>query len=136
MARKVDLLGSSGADTIIGTGVKVKGNLASDGDIMIDGTLSGEIKAAGNVTLGVNAVVKADITAHSVTVAGKLQGDIKAETEAGLTESCQVKGTITAATVSILPGAVFIGSVVMTETETQVLLDQDETIRSSSDEQP
>ncbi|HSH31668.1 MAG TPA: polymer-forming cytoskeletal protein, partial [Candidatus Saccharimonadales bacterium] len=116
--------------------VKVKGNLASDGDIMIDGTLSGEIKAAGNVTLGVNAVVKADITAHSVTVAGKLQGDIKAETEAGLTESCQVKGTITAATVSILPGAVFIGSVVMTETETQVLLDQDETIRSSSDEQP
>lgn len=124
MARKTDLLGSGGADTVIGTGVKVKGNLTSDGDIMIDGTLRGDIKAAGSVTLGVNAAVKAGITAHSVVIAGKLQGDITAETEAALTETCQFKGTITAGTVSIAPGAVFIGSITMTETEPEVLADE------------
>lgn len=126
MARKVDLMGTGGSDTVIGAGVKVKGNLASDGDIMVDGMLSGDIKAAGSVTIGVNAIVKADIKAHSVTVSGKLEGDIAAVTEAALTETAQVKGAIASATLSILPGAVFIGAVTMTETEPNSLTDQDE----------
>jgi cytoskeletal protein CcmA (bactofilin family) len=41
MARKShdDAFGAAGAETIIGSGVKVKGELNSESDIMIDGML-------------------------------------------------------------------------------------------------
>ena len=54
MARQGDVLGVAGAETVISSGVVLKGNLRSDGDVVIDGTLTGEIRAAGDATIGIN----------------------------------------------------------------------------------
>jgi cytoskeletal protein CcmA (bactofilin family) len=115
MARKAheDALGVAGAETVIGTGVVVHGNLESQSDITIDGTLDGIIKAEGNVTIGINAVIKGDVSATNVTVAGNLHGDITATDEASILESGQVKGNIKSSGLSISPGGVFIGRSIM-----------------------
>jgi cytoskeletal protein CcmA (bactofilin family) len=115
MARKSheDALGVTGAETIIGTGVVVKGNLASESDIIIDGTLTGHLKAGGNVTLGVNASVKGDVTAVNITVAGNLTGNIAAEGETTIRETGQVQGDITTTSLAVSPGAIFIGRSLM-----------------------
>lgn len=115
MARKAhdDALGVAGAETIIGTGVVVHGNLESQSDITIDGTLDGIVKAEGNVMIGINALIKGDITATNVTVAGNLHGDVYATGEASILESGQVKGNIKSAGLSISPGGVFIGRSIM-----------------------
>ena len=115
MARRShnDALGVTGADTIIGTGVTVSGDLASDGDIIIDGTLHGSIKTDGNVTLGVNAHITADIHATNVTVSGRLKGNITAAGEAVIRETGHVEGNIRATGLAITPGAVFMGQSVM-----------------------
>jgi cytoskeletal protein CcmA (bactofilin family) len=72
MARRThdDALGVAGADTVIGTGVTVTGDVSSESDIVIDGTLRGSVKAGGNVTIGVNAQVNGNVAGTNVTVAG------------------------------------------------------------------
>lgn len=115
MARKTDALGVSAAETIIGAGVKLKGNLASDGDMMVDGLISGHIKSRGNVTIGVNAVIKADIEAANIAVLGQVDGNLTASHETQIKETGRVKGNITTANLSIASGAIFAGTSVMTK---------------------
>jgi cytoskeletal protein CcmA (bactofilin family) len=118
MARRTheDALGVIGAETIIGAGVVVRGNLESQSDIMVDGQLDGNITTTGDVTIGVNAKVKAEITGSNVTVAGLLKGNIHATGEAAIRETGQVDGDITAAGLAISSGGIFIGRSQLTHT--------------------
>ncbi len=109
MARRDDVLGTSGAETIIGAGVKVGGNLESEGDIHIDGTYTGDIQANGDVVLGINAKMKGNVTARNVSVAGSLKGNIVAEGEAALRDSGHINGDITCISLNIEHGGVFVG---------------------------
>lgn len=109
MARQGDALGMTGADTVIGAGVNVEGVLISEGDIVIDGRLRGEVRAGGHVTVGVNAEVHAPIEAESVTVAGHLRGEVKASGEITISATGNLNGDITAGGLAIDSGGVFNG---------------------------
>lgn len=111
MARKVheDALGVAGAETVIGTGVNVKGNLSSQSDIIVDGHVAGNIHAEGNVTIGVNAQVSGEITGANVTVGGEHRGNITASGETTLLATGQVHGNIATGGLAVNSGAIFIG---------------------------
>jgi cytoskeletal protein CcmA (bactofilin family) len=109
VARKGELLGVSGSETLIGTNVVVKGNLSTEGDIIIDGSLVGEINSNGKVTLDVNADVTANIVARNVNIAGSLKGNLTIESETIITETGRVEGDITTNTLAIASGAIFNG---------------------------
>lgn len=115
MARKTheDALGVAGSETVIGTGVVVRGNLVSESDITCDGTLTGKIKTAGDVTIGMNGRITADIEAANVSVAGAVTGNILAAGIATIRETGHVEGDIRAQSLSISSGAVFIGRSIM-----------------------
>jgi cytoskeletal protein CcmA (bactofilin family) len=113
MRKKHELLAVSGTETIIGAGVKLKGTLTSEGDIQIDGLMSGDIKVSGNVTIGYNARIKANIKAQNVRVSGELTGNITADNDTAITETGQVTGDIKTGTISIGPGAFFSGNITM-----------------------
>ncbi len=111
MARKThdDAFGAAGAETMIGAGVTVHGNLVSESDVTIDGQLEGDITAAGDVTIGANARVKGAIHGTNVTIFGHLKGNIQASGEASIRETGQVEGDITSAGIAINSGGVFVG---------------------------
>lgn len=111
MARKMhdDALGVAGAETVIGSGVKLKGNIASDADIVIDGQLEGNIIANGNVSVGINARIAGNISGADVAIAGELTGNITALGEASILPTGQVRGDITAGGLAITSGAIFVG---------------------------
>ncbi len=115
MARKSheDVFGAAGAETVIGTGVKLTGKLVSDSDIIIDGQLTGEITSTGDVTIGINAKIKADVRGANVTVVGSLTGNIVASGEITIRETGHVDGDITAAGLAITSGGVFSGRSIM-----------------------
>lgn len=98
-----------GSQTIVGTSVKLKGNLRSDGDIIIDGIVSGELKTKGSVIIGKNANILANIKARNVSVAGIVQGNIEAAERLEISETGKVIGDLAATVLSIAPGAVFSG---------------------------
>ena len=113
MARRHDVLGVTGADTTIGTGVKLKGNLHSDGDISVDGLVTGDIRANGSITIGVNATVRASVTGMNVSVGGNLAGNITADGEVAIGETAHIVGDITCLGIAIAAGATFIGRIKM-----------------------
>ena len=115
MARRThdDAFGAAGADTVIGTGVEVHGDLTSESDIIVDGILDGALKAGGNVTLGVNAVVKGNIEATNVTVSGQLHGNVIALDDLTIRETGQIKGDIKVGGLTVMSGAILIGKCIM-----------------------
>lgn len=69
---------SKGASpTIISPDLHITGNLATDGDMQIDGILEGDVKS-GFLGVGPSAVVTGEINATDVIIRGKVTGRIKA----------------------------------------------------------
>ncbi|MEI7690316.1 MAG: polymer-forming cytoskeletal protein [bacterium] len=113
--KKEEMVSNGVAETIVGTSVKLKGNLRSDGDITIDGSVNGEVKTKGVVTIGPNAQVIANVKAKKVVVSGTVQGNIEAIERLTLTETGRVYGDIVANVLSISAGAIFTGKSNMME---------------------
>jgi cytoskeletal protein CcmA (bactofilin family) len=110
MAKKTDVFQVSSMDTVIGSSVRLKGNVTSEGDVAIDGTLVGNIVSGGHVAIGVNARIGGKVEAVSVQVAGQIEGNVVAQDSVSLLETGQVRGDITTGRLEILLGAIFIGT--------------------------
>jgi cytoskeletal protein CcmA (bactofilin family) len=117
MARKIheDALGVAGAETIIGTGVQVTGDLTSESDISVDGSLVGSITTTGDIFIGVNAMIKGNINGTNVTVSGNVKGNITATGEANIRETGHLTGDIKATGLAVSSGGIFIGRSLMSE---------------------
>jgi cytoskeletal protein CcmA (bactofilin family) len=124
MAKKSDLFGTTGVDTVIGSGVRMRGNLTSEGDISIDGRLVGNVKSGGHLTIGVNAQVTGDVSATSVTVGGRLDGNIKAIDTTHILSTGHVYGDIDTGNLEIGLGGVFIGLSKMKPVEATEIADR------------
>jgi cytoskeletal protein CcmA (bactofilin family) len=109
MAKKSDMFGVSGTDTIIGSGVKLRGNMSTETDITIDGRMVGNVKSGGHVTIGVNSQVTGDVSATSLTVAGRLDGNVKVLDATTIMATGHVYGDIDTTSLEIALGGIFIG---------------------------
>jgi cytoskeletal protein CcmA (bactofilin family) len=66
-------------ETVLGPNTSIQGELCSSGGVRVDGDFGGTIEIAGNLVVGRNAQVKADISAHNVQIQGVVQGDVSAK---------------------------------------------------------
>jgi|Deesub1362B_J571_1020462.scaffolds.fasta_scaffold05937_2 cytoskeletal protein CcmA (bactofilin family) len=66
-------------ETVIGPTTNLKGTIRSDGGVRIDGVYEGSLETAGNLIIGEEAKVIADIVAHNVSISGALKGNITAK---------------------------------------------------------
>lgn len=108
-----EMIKSGASETIVGASVKLKGNLRSDGDILIEGVVTGDLKTKGAVVVGDTASVVANIKAQNVAISGAVQGNIEAADRLEITSSGKVIGDIAANVLSIAPGASFSGKCIM-----------------------
>jgi cytoskeletal protein CcmA (bactofilin family) len=108
-----EIIKNGASETIVGASVKLKGNLRSDGDILIEGTVAGDLKTNGAVVVGETANVIANIKAQNVSISGTVQGNIEAADRLEITSTGKVLGDISANVLSISPGASFSGKCVM-----------------------
>ncbi len=103
------------ADTIIGTDVKIKGNLKNKGPILINGVVNGEISSEESVTIGESAEVKGPIKAKSVLISGSVSGTIDASEKLEVDPTGVITGDIKTKTLIVREGATFNGSSAMGE---------------------
>lgn len=94
---------------ILSADVEIKGTVKFTSDLVVDGKIEGEIASSGNLTVGENARLKAEIRTGTVVVYGKVHGNITATSHVELKASAEVLGDIKAATLSIEAGAIFVG---------------------------
>ena len=95
--------------SIISADMKVVGNLHSDGDIQIEGTVEGDIKSR-TVTVGETAHVIGSINAESVEVCGKVTGQVSAAS-VRIARTANVQGDISYKKLAIEEEAVLDGQI-------------------------
>ena len=87
----------------------VKGNLQTTGDIQIEGTIEGDIRAH-LLTIGEGATIRGEVIADDVVINGRVIGKVRG-LKVRLTSSAKVEGDIIHKTIAIESGAHFEGSV-------------------------
>jgi cytoskeletal protein CcmA (bactofilin family) len=99
---------STGA-TLIYVGTTVKGDLSSNADLRIDGTIIGNITCTAKIVIGSNGVVEGDIFGTQADIVGKISGNIRVKDLLQLRGDCVVNGNIYAGKLQVEPSATFNG---------------------------
>ena len=94
---------SSGAPSILSAGMQVTGDIVSDGEVQIDGELSGDIHCA-KLTVGETGRISGSVVADDCLVHGSVVGQIKADAVT-LSRSSRVEGDVLHDMLAIEPGA-------------------------------
>lgn len=97
------------APSVLSSDLTIKGNVTSTGDIQLEGTIEGDIRAA-HLTVGETATVQGEVVADEVVVNGRVSGRLRG-LRVRLTASARVEGDIIHKTIAIESGAHFEGSV-------------------------
>lgn|SRR5215213_3657860 len=101
------------ASTVIGAGITVDGEITSDEDVIVQGTLRGKLVAKDAVSVENGGVVEADITGGPVSVGGTVTGNIHSSDRVDLQNGARVVGNVKATRITIADGAQFKGNVDM-----------------------
>ncbi len=89
--------------SIISTDMKIVGDIVSDGEIQIDGSVEGDIRGK-TLLIGEPANIKGEIVAETIEVFGSINGQIKA-TQVTLAKTAHMVGDILHENLSIEKGA-------------------------------
>jgi cytoskeletal protein CcmA (bactofilin family) len=106
--------GNTGAASLISAGTTLKGDITSNSDLRIDGTLVGNIISTAKVIIGANGVVEGDLQGQQADILGKVTGSIKVKELLQLKGSSLVSGNIQAGKLQVEPTATFNGECHMT----------------------
>jgi cytoskeletal protein CcmA (bactofilin family) len=101
------------AETIIGESVQVKGNFESNGNIVVNGILNGEIKTKGSILVGDKAKISANISAEEISVRGQITGNLKINGYIAIGSSAKIFGDIECSQISVEKGAEINGKVIL-----------------------
>ncbi|WP_233354587.1 bactofilin family protein [Woodsholea maritima] len=97
----------SKAPSILSADLSVKGSIASEGEVQLDGSVDGDVRAV-TLTIGEEASVNGEVIAETVVVRGRIVGSIRAR-QVQLAATARVEGDIIHATLAVESGAYFDG---------------------------
>jgi cytoskeletal protein CcmA (bactofilin family) len=100
----------SPAVNILSEGTKLKGNLNSQTDIRIAGTVEGEAVSKGKLIVTANGKIIGNITSSDSDIAGRVEGEVKVSGKLTLRESAVIDGNIYTKTLIVEEGAQINGS--------------------------
>lgn len=101
----------SRSQSVIDAQTSFDGRLESGMDLVILGSISGEVVCRGLLTIERDATAKAKIEARDAYVRGRVEGDLVCSGRLVLAASANVNGTIKAAALVVEEGATIRGSV-------------------------
>lgn len=97
------------APSILSSDLHISGNMKTTGDIQVEGTVEGDIRAH-LLTIGESATIKGEVIADDVVINGRIVGRVRG-LKVRLTSTARVEGDIIHKTIAIESGAHFEGSV-------------------------
>lgn len=100
---------NTAAETVVGPSVKIQGDLNSEGNIRIEGSVMGKVATTQSVHVGEAAVIQADMQAGNAIIAGQIQGNIKVIGNLILQATAKVHGDIACSVLRVEDGAMFTG---------------------------
>lgn len=97
-----------GMPSIISTDFRVIGNVTSEGDVQLDGTVDGNLKAK-SLVIGPTGAIRGEVKADKVQVQGSVTGPIRART-LEIAKTAKVAGDVYYESLTVETGAVIDGA--------------------------
>lgn len=92
---------------VINKNTSITGDIVSDGDYRIDGTLEGELKVKGKVIIGLTGKIKGKVETSNAEIEGTFSGDLLVHETLTIKSSAAISGDIIISKLSVEPGASF-----------------------------
>ncbi len=102
-----------GAINVLGEGTIVTGDLSSNGDLRIDGTVNGNVKTECKFVLGITGRIMGNIAAKSCDISGIVEGDVKVSDLLLIKSTGKIRGDINTSKIVVENGSEFNGSCTM-----------------------
>lgn len=103
----------NGEETVIAHGVRMEGDFVSQGNVVIEGDVQGTILAGGDLRIGEEAKITANVTAANAVIAGEIRGNIQVTGKLELLATSKIIGDVSADVLSIIAGAQVNGRITM-----------------------
>jgi cytoskeletal protein CcmA (bactofilin family) len=101
--------------TVIGSTIVIDGELRSNEDISIQGTIKGKIETNADLFVEASGTIEAEVNTRSIEVHGTMVGNVRATDKYELMREGRVTGDVQAPRVVIADGAKFKGHIDMAE---------------------
>ncbi len=101
---------ASSLPNIIGNGTKIVGDIETNGDLRIDGTIEGNVNSKGKLVLGAAGSIKGSIRCANAEISGNFEGKADITELLSLRSTSNFKGEMNINKLSVEPGAVFNGT--------------------------
>lgn len=95
---------------IIGAGTHIDGDITANGDMRIDGSLTGSINVKGKLVVGNSGSIEGEIICQNADISGTLKGKIGVAELLSLKSSAKLTCDIITNKIAVEPGATFSGS--------------------------
>ena len=95
---------------LIGNGTNIVGDIVSNGDVRIDGSLKGNITITGKLVIGPSGVLEGNVQCQNADVSGEIKGKINVSELLSLKATSKLLGDIVTGKISIEPNATFTGT--------------------------
>jgi cytoskeletal protein CcmA (bactofilin family) len=110
--------GKMAADTTtqqntLAKGTTVTGDIISDGDFRIEGTVQGNVKTPGKVVIGRTGIINGTLKSANADIEGKFSGKLMLSDTLSLRASAFVEGEVSVGKLAVEPGATFNATCVM-----------------------
>lgn len=97
-------------ESVISSGVEIKGEIISKGSIRVDGNIEGKMDILGDIILGEKGYIKGEIKTENMIVAGKVEGNVNAKNRLEIMGSGILLGDISCSVLIIEEGGVLEGN--------------------------
>ena len=95
---------------IINSGTQIIGDVNSDGDMRVDGSIKGYLTSKARLVLGSTAVIEGDVKAANIEISGEVNGNIYATELLTVKNTAKINGDIISTKLIIESGANFNGN--------------------------
>jgi cytoskeletal protein CcmA (bactofilin family) len=95
--------------TVIAAGASIRGDIKAEGEVVIAGSVHGEVSAVQKIVIAQGGQVEGHLHAPEIVIDGKLVGDGAATTSLSIGEKGEVRGDLSTPSIVIASGATFVG---------------------------
>ena len=92
---------------VVAKNTSIVGDIKSEGDFRVDGTLEGTLKTLGRVIIGVDGLRKGNIEATNADIQGKFSGQLLVSKTLTVKATATISGEVSIGKLSVEPGATF-----------------------------
>ena len=101
-------------------GTSIKGDIKTDSNFRLDGTLEGTIHATGKMVIGESGKVIGDIVCANADIEGEVIGNVKVDGLLTVKSTAKINGNVTTGKIGMEVGAQFDGNFKMSDAPVEV----------------